>query len=150
MGRAISKPYRPVIARNAYASGSSGRSFAAALMQSGPVLVCIVLAVIGEHPLVRHPMVRHHQVRRPRVPLRLGWEGGGDVPSAVWIRLIRVVALLPPAPVTAAPAAPFTAPTPGSDCTAAFRAAYENRYTWDPGFAGYRGRCVWEIGRAHV
>lgn len=32
----------------------------------------------------------------------------------------------------------------GSDATAAFRAAYENRYTWDPGFAGYRGRCVWE------
>jgi hypothetical protein len=30
----------------------------------------------------------------------------------------------------------------GSDCTAAFRAAYENRYTWDPGFGGYRGRCV--------
>ncbi|MEB3264772.1 MAG: DUF3386 domain-containing protein [Synechococcus sp.] len=35
-------------------------------------------------------------------------------------------------------------PAPGSDCTAAFRAAYENRYTWDPGFPGYRGRCVWE------
>ncbi len=34
--------------------------------------------------------------------------------------------------------------TAGSDCTAAFRAAYENRYTWDPGFAGYSGRCVWE------
>ena len=33
---------------------------------------------------------------------------------------------------------------PGSDCTAAFRAAYENRYTWEPGFGGYRGRCVWE------
>jgi hypothetical protein len=33
---------------------------------------------------------------------------------------------------------------PGSDATAAFRAAYENRYTWDPGFSGYRGRCVWE------
>ena len=34
----------------------------------------------------------------------------------------------------------------GSDCTAAFRAAYENRYTWAPGFAGYRGSCVWEQG----
>ena len=34
----------------------------------------------------------------------------------------------------------------GSDCTAAFRAAYENRYTWAPGFAGYRGCCVWEQG----
>jgi hypothetical protein len=33
---------------------------------------------------------------------------------------------------------------PGSDATAAFRAAYENRYTWDPGFGGYSGRCVWE------
>ncbi|EDY37572.1 conserved hypothetical protein [Cyanobium sp. PCC 7001] len=32
----------------------------------------------------------------------------------------------------------------GSDCTAAFRAAYENRYTWEPGFGGYRGRCVLE------
>jgi hypothetical protein len=30
------------------------------------------------------------------------------------------------------------------DGRAAFRAAYENRYTWDPGFPGYRGRCVWE------
>jgi hypothetical protein len=33
---------------------------------------------------------------------------------------------------------------PGSDATAAFRAAYENRYTWEPGFGGYLGRCVWE------
>ncbi|MCP9840308.1 DUF3386 domain-containing protein [Synechococcus sp. J7-Johnson] len=33
---------------------------------------------------------------------------------------------------------------PGSDCTPAFRAAYENRYTWDPGFGGYQGRAVWE------
>ena len=33
---------------------------------------------------------------------------------------------------------------PGSDCSAAFRAAYENRYTWEPGFGGYRGRCIWE------
>ena len=32
---------------------------------------------------------------------------------------------------------------PGSDCRDAFRAAYENRYTWDPGFGGYQGRCVW-------
>jgi hypothetical protein len=35
-------------------------------------------------------------------------------------------------------------PTPGTDLTTAFRAAYENRYTWDPGFGGYRGRCIWE------
>ncbi len=40
--------------------------------------------------------------------------------------------------------------TPGSDCTAAFRAAYENRYTWEPGFGGYRGRCVWEQGDRRV
>ncbi|MCP9802263.1 DUF3386 domain-containing protein [Cyanobium sp. T1G-Tous] len=32
----------------------------------------------------------------------------------------------------------------GGDCTAAFRAAYENRYTWDPDFGGYQGRCIWE------
>ncbi|MEA5423780.1 DUF3386 domain-containing protein [Synechococcus sp. CCY9202] len=41
-------------------------------------------------------------------------------------------------------------PAPGSDCTAAFRAAYENRYTWDPGFGGYRGRCVWEQGERRL
>ncbi|MFM7646674.1 MAG: DUF3386 family protein, partial [Cyanobium sp.] len=40
--------------------------------------------------------------------------------------------------------------TPGSDCTAAFRAAYENRYTWEPGFGGYRGRCIWEQGERRV
>jgi hypothetical protein len=39
---------------------------------------------------------------------------------------------------------------PGSDATAAFRAAYENRYTWEPGFGGYRGRCVWEQGDKRV
>jgi hypothetical protein len=33
---------------------------------------------------------------------------------------------------------------PGTDVTAAFRAAYENRYTWEPGFGGYAGRCLWE------
>ena len=35
-------------------------------------------------------------------------------------------------------------PTPGTDLTSAFRAAYENRYTWAPGFGGYQGRCLWE------
>ncbi|MFM1799779.1 MAG: hypothetical protein RLZZ117_2057 [Cyanobacteriota bacterium] len=35
-------------------------------------------------------------------------------------------------------------PAAGSDLTAAFRAAYEHRYTWDPGFAGYCGLCSWE------
>lgn len=42
------------------------------------------------------------------------------------------------------PTAPSSAIAPGADCTAAFRAAYENRYTWDPGFGGYQGRAVWE------
>ena len=35
---------------------------------------------------------------------------------------------------------------PGTDLREAFRAAYENRYTWDPGFGGYRGRCLWQQG----
>ena len=39
---------------------------------------------------------------------------------------------------------------PGSDATAAFRAAYKNRYTWEPGFGGYCGRCVWEQGDRRV
>jgi len=51
-------------------------------------------------------------------------------------------------PVTVTPEAPasmsITSLAPGSDCTAAFRAAYENRYTWEPGFGGYKGRAVWE------
>lgn len=60
--------------------------------------------------------------------------------------LVRVRAPLDPAltastQVTSEASAQIPA---GSDCTAAFRAAYENRYTWDPGFGGYRGRCVWE------
>jgi len=55
--------------------------------------------------------------------------------------------------VTSAPLAPTSASpagagdpqvAPGGDCTALFRAAYENRYTWDPGFPGYEGRCIWE------
>ena len=60
--------------------------------------------------------------------------------------LVRVVGLASPHSVTATPEAP-TSPAliaPGSDCTAAFRAAYENRYTWEPGFGGYKGRAVWE------
>jgi hypothetical protein len=39
---------------------------------------------------------------------------------------------------------------PGTDLRDAFRAAYENRYTWEPGFGGYRGRCVWEQGDRSV
>jgi hypothetical protein len=40
--------------------------------------------------------------------------------------------------------------TPGSDVRDAFRAAYENRYTWDSGFAGYRGRCIREADGERV
>ena len=39
---------------------------------------------------------------------------------------------------------------PGTDCAVAFRAAYENRYTWEPGFGGYQGTCVWEQGERRV
>jgi hypothetical protein len=39
---------------------------------------------------------------------------------------------------------------PGTDLREAFRAAYENRYTWEPGFGGYAGRCVWEQGERRV
>lgn len=36
--------------------------------------------------------------------------------------------------------------TPGTDVREAFRAAYENRYTWEAGFGGYQGRCIWIQG----
>ena len=39
---------------------------------------------------------------------------------------------------------------PGSDLRDQFRRAYENRYTWDPGFSGYRGRCTWQQGEQQV
>jgi hypothetical protein len=39
---------------------------------------------------------------------------------------------------------------PGTDLREAFRAAYENRYTWEPGFGGYGGRCVWEQGERRI
>jgi len=35
---------------------------------------------------------------------------------------------------------------PGTDCRPAFRAAYENRYTWDKSFPGYRGQ--WQMTSA--
>ena len=35
---------------------------------------------------------------------------------------------------------------PGSDCRDMFRRAYENRYTWAPGFGGYEGSCIWQQG----
>ncbi|MFM7085392.1 MAG: DUF3386 domain-containing protein [Cyanobium sp.] len=40
--------------------------------------------------------------------------------------------------------------TPGTDLRQAFCAAYENRYTWDPGFAGYQGRCLWQDGERQL
>jgi hypothetical protein len=52
-----------------------------------------------------------------------------------------------PSPTTTGVAAQ---PTPGSDLRERFRAAYENRYTWDPSFGGYGGRCVWEQGDRRV
>jgi len=67
----------------------------------------------------------------------LRWPTG---PSAAPI--VRVEPFSLPA-VTATPEAPAPI-TPGSDCTVAFRAAYNNRYTWEPSFGGYRGRCIWE------
>ena len=39
---------------------------------------------------------------------------------------------------------------PGSDLRDQFRRAYETRYTWDPGFSGYRGRCIWQQGEQQV
>jgi hypothetical protein len=39
-----------------------------------------------------------------------------------------------------------TAISPGTDVRDLFRAAYDNRYTWEPGFAGYRGVCEWQQG----
>ena len=38
----------------------------------------------------------------------------------------------------------FTSLLPGRDCRDDFRAAYENRYTWEPDFSGYQGTCLFE------
>lgn len=43
-----------------------------------------------------------------------------------------------------------TAISPGTDVRDLFRAAYENRYTWEPGFAGYGGICEWQQGERCV
>jgi hypothetical protein len=48
------------------------------------------------------------------------------------------------------PASPAQTIAPGTDLRDLFRAAYENRYTWDPGFGGYRGRCLWQQGDREV
>ena len=39
---------------------------------------------------------------------------------------------------------------PGTDLRGVFQRAYENRYTWDPGFGGYSGSCVWIQGDQRV
>ena len=49
-----------------------------------------------------------------------------------------------PRPAVPADFAAEAAVPTGTDLRQAFRAAYENRYTWDPGFGGYRGRCLWQ------
>ena len=38
----------------------------------------------------------------------------------------------------------------GEDCTNLFRTAYENRYTWEPNFLGYEGRCLWTDGEREI
>tara|TARA_Y100001968_G_scaffold233090_1_gene215937 strand:- start:686 stop:1354 length:669 start_codon:yes stop_codon:yes gene_type:complete len=37
-----------------------------------------------------------------------------------------------------------------SSCTQLFKAAYENRYTWDPNFLGYEGSCSWTDGTKEI
>ena len=74
---------------------------------------------------------------------------GPQRPVAVLIDLVAAPSLVRvsgPESCHAVTATPLAARTlaPGSDATTAFRAAYENRYTWEPGFGGYRGTCVWE------
>tara|TARA_Y100001968_G_scaffold63585_1_gene54327 strand:+ start:1772 stop:2446 length:675 start_codon:yes stop_codon:yes gene_type:complete len=38
----------------------------------------------------------------------------------------------------------------GEDCTHFFRAAYENRYTWESNFLGYEGSCSWTDGEREI
>ena len=38
----------------------------------------------------------------------------------------------------------------GTDCTHLFKAAYENRYTWDSAFSGYKGSCSWTDGTKEI
>ena len=38
----------------------------------------------------------------------------------------------------------------GADCTHFFKAAYENRYTWESGFLGYAGSCSWTDGKKEI
>ena len=38
----------------------------------------------------------------------------------------------------------------GDDCRNFFKAAYENRYTWDSNFSGYEGSCSWTDGQREI
>ena len=38
----------------------------------------------------------------------------------------------------------------GEDCKHLFKAAYENRYTWESNFSGYRGSCSWTDGSREI
>ncbi len=38
----------------------------------------------------------------------------------------------------------------GQGCTNLFRAAYENRYTWESDFLGYEGSCSWTDGTKEI
>ena len=38
----------------------------------------------------------------------------------------------------------------GSDCSHLFKAAYENRYTWESNFSGYEGSCSWTDGTKEI
>jgi len=38
----------------------------------------------------------------------------------------------------------------GADCTHLFKAAYENRYTWESDFSGYAGKCSWTDGEREI
>ncbi len=37
-----------------------------------------------------------------------------------------------------------------TNCTQLFKAAYENRYTWESDFSGYEGRCSWTDGNKEI
>ena len=38
----------------------------------------------------------------------------------------------------------------GTDCTHLFKSAYENRYTWESDFSGYKGSCSWTDGQREI
>jgi len=37
-----------------------------------------------------------------------------------------------------------------NSCTELFKSAYENRYTWEPNFLGYAGKCSWTDGQREI